>query len=94
MATARHPVNAVRFRLSRVQRDWRDLVAILRAAAGEPGYAGPDIDVLEKIEEVIAGVKIGVRDWILAGGSQRRPAPARRARAAVVHAIRQAAAER
>jgi hypothetical protein len=94
MATSRHPVNAVRFRLSRVQRDWRDIVAILREAPGEPGYAGPDIDVLEKIEDVIAGVRVRVRDWILAGGSRRRPAPARRGRAAVVHAIRQAAAER
>ena len=76
MATARHPVNAVRFRLSRVQRDWRDLVAILREAAGDADYAGPDIEALEKIGEVLAGVRAGVRDWILAGGPPRRPATA------------------
>jgi hypothetical protein len=95
MATPRHPVNAVQFRLGRIQRDWHDITAILREAAADPGYAGPDIDVLEKIEEVIAGVRVGVRNWILAGGPPRRTPQLRgRERAAVLHAISEAVASR
>jgi hypothetical protein len=95
MATSRHPVNAVRFRLGRVQRDWHDITAILREAAADPSYAGPDIEVLEKIDEVIAGVRVAVRNWILAGGPPRRTPQLRgRERAAALQAIRQAAAER
>jgi hypothetical protein len=95
MATPRHPVNAVQFRLGRIQRDWHDITAILRAAAADPGYSGPDIEAVEKLEEIIAQVRAGVRNWILAGGPPRRNPPLRgRERAVVLQAIRRAVAER
>jgi hypothetical protein len=60
-----HVINAARFRLNRVEKDWDELAAILRQAAAEPGYCGPDLEVVERVEDDIAGVKSAADKWVL-----------------------------
>jgi hypothetical protein len=96
MAETSHAINAVKFRLGRVAKDWGELAAILRQAAAEPDYGGPDLDVIERIENDIAAVKSAVRNWALDFALQHPPTRVLRdrQRAAVLQAISAAGGRR
>jgi hypothetical protein len=56
-------VNAVRWRLSIVDRRMKEAVELLREAAGAPGYSGPPFDVVERMADLIAEIRKQVADW-------------------------------
>jgi hypothetical protein len=93
---ARSSANAVKFRLGRVAKDWGELAAILRGEADKPSYAGPDIEVVERVGGIIATINSAVSDWAFDQAQQRprvRKLSGRR-RAEILQVIGQAAAER
>jgi hypothetical protein len=45
-----HTINAARFRLGRVQKDWGEIAAILRQEAAEADYAGPCLAAIERLQ--------------------------------------------
>jgi hypothetical protein len=57
MAKSSISINAVKFRLGRVAKDWGELAAILRQAAAEPGYCGPDVEPVELVAGDLAVVR-------------------------------------
>jgi hypothetical protein len=90
-SSTRHTINAARFRLVRVAKDWRELAAILGQAAAEADYGGPDIEVVERIEGDIAAVKLAIRDWVLHMALQDVPARRLHDREAILQEISEAA---
>jgi hypothetical protein len=89
-------INAVKFRLGRVAKDWDEITAILRREAGEPNYAGPDIEVVERTGGIIAVIRERVSDWAF-DYIQRRPRTRKLGgprRDEILKAIRQAVLER
>jgi hypothetical protein len=86
-----HTINAARFRLGRVRKDWGEIAALLRQAAAQPDYAGPDLKVIERIEGDIAAVKLAIRDWVLNMALQDIPARRLHDREAILQEISVAA---
>jgi hypothetical protein len=54
-------VNKVRFRVGQAEAALREVVELLRDAASVPGYDGPDLQVIERLAEVVAEVRGQVR---------------------------------
>jgi len=69
------PLNKVTWRLDRVEPQWREVVNIIRQAAGESGYHGPSLELAQRIERDLGEVGAGLRDWgtALAIRRMRRP---------------------
>jgi hypothetical protein len=84
MAKSSTSINAVKFRLGRVAKDWGELAAILRQAAAEPGYCGPDVEPVERVAGDLAVVRSAVHNWVLDEALRRRPRPGLRGPAARV----------
>ena len=61
-----HTINAVKFRVMRADKDWRELLAIVRLEASKPGYAGPAAELADQIAGDIARFKEAVSHWMLA----------------------------
>jgi hypothetical protein len=59
-------VNAVRWRLSIVDRRMKEAVELLREAAGTPGYSGPPFDVVERMAGLIGEIRTQVAAWSFA----------------------------
>ena len=66
-------INAVKFRVARAERALDEALELLRPAAGQPGYAGPDIAHAEKIASLVRLLPPGGRRVAIRRG---RPAPA------------------
>jgi hypothetical protein len=82
--------NAVRWRLSIVDRRMKEAVELLREAAGTPGYSGPPFDVLERMADLIGQIREQVKDWSFEELARRAARPRRLSRSqsrAVVKAI-------
>jgi hypothetical protein len=71
-------VNAVRWRLSIVDRRMKEAVELLREVAGTPGYSGPPFDVLERMADLIGQIREQVSAWSFEE-QIRRASPHRRA---------------
>jgi hypothetical protein len=88
-------VNAVRFRVGRAEKDWREAVELVREAAALPGYRGPALEDLERVAAAMAAVRALVANWHLDEAllrDQRRAARPRPPRPAVKKLIHELAA--
>jgi hypothetical protein len=91
-----HAINAVKFRIGRVDKDWRELAAIVRLAADKPGYAGPGVELADQIAGDITRFKEAVSHWMLAEMLRQTSAKKLRGswRAEILEAISRTAALR
>jgi hypothetical protein len=55
--------NEARFRVTRAEKAWAELVEVLRSAAAEPDYRGPDLRAVEWLGDEITMVRQALREW-------------------------------
>jgi hypothetical protein len=55
--------SAVKWRLATAARRLREAAELLRPVAGQAGYCGPPLDVIEKLAEVVAEVRAQATRW-------------------------------
>jgi hypothetical protein len=55
----------VKFRVARTEQDCRQMVEIIRQAADEPGYCGPELALFERLAADTAAVRQALRAWLL-----------------------------
>jgi hypothetical protein len=65
-------INAAKFRVIRAAVAWDELVEVLRSAAAEPGYCGPDLRAVEWLGGEIATVRLALREWAIKEVLRRR----------------------
>jgi hypothetical protein len=68
----------VNFRLLRAEATWLEALELLRDAAAQPNYAGPDVGSFERIAEDIGALRVEIRAWGIAEALRRRPRAALR----------------
>jgi hypothetical protein len=70
--------NRVKFRLLKAEASWREVLELVRAAAAQPNYAGPEVGSFERIAEDIGALRVEIRSWGIDEALRRRPRPALR----------------
>jgi hypothetical protein len=68
-------VNQVRWRLSIVDRRWREALELMRQAAAAPDYCGPSIAAIEQIDVALAALRDQVLGWQIAEHQRRAARP-------------------
>jgi hypothetical protein len=57
--------NRVRYRVAAVEKDWLQVLALVREAAAKPDYSGPPPAAVEQVAGAIAALRTQVRNWTL-----------------------------
>lgn len=74
MASTRYsPITRSKFRCERAQRDWAELVEVIREAAEQPGYAGPSVEAVEQVGAQIAEIRGKLLDWLIVTAARGKP---------------------
>jgi hypothetical protein len=79
--------NRVKFRLLKAEATWRELLELVRGAAAQPNYVGPDVAAFERIADDIGALRVELRSWAFHEASRQRPRPA--LRGAALRAVRE-----
>ena len=69
------PIRKAQFHCGRAAEGWDELVEILRAAAAEPGYAGPSLQSVERVAASIRSTQTAIERWMNAAQNPLQPSP-------------------
>jgi hypothetical protein len=67
------PINAVKFRVANVEKALEEVIELLRPAAQERNYAGPDVAQVEQLARLVGLMRQVVGEWGVAEAARRRP---------------------